>query len=182
MTIFNIIVFLILVLLAIFCLVYFLTPLFSKVPFVPCSKEVVYEIVHALPLSSGSVFFDLGCGDGRVLFAIAKAYPSVSCRGVEIAPFPFLLAKARKVFSWAHNVSIMYGDFFKIDTSSASCVFVYLFPKILDRLLPKFEQELKPGSIVVSCDFKFSKREPSQIIDLPSTKLQINKKLFIYKF
>ena len=165
-----------------FSLVFLLTPLFSLIPFVPVRKKILNEIISALELKEKSVLFDLGCGDGRVLFAATKVDPHISCIGIEIAPFPFLLAKIKNIFSFSKNVRILYGNFFKINISSASHVFLYLFPEALDKLLPKFERELKVGSRVVSCDFEFSKRKPNKIFELKSTKGQKNKKLFIYDF
>ncbi len=165
-----------------FCVIALLTPLFSKVPFVPCRSSVLREIVDALNLNDNSVLYDLGCGDGRVLFTVTKNYKNVSCIGYEIAPFPYMLAKMRKFFSRAKNVSIFYGDFFKVDLSNASHLFLYLFPALLDELLPKFQKELKKGTRIVSCDFKFKNMEPAEVIEMKSKKWQTNRKLYVYIF
>lgn len=170
------------VLIVIFSIIFFSTPLFSRIPFVPCRKKVLNKIVDTLKLQDNSVLYDLGCGDGRILFSVAKKNKNISCIGVEIAPFPYLLAKIKKFFSGSKNVTILYGNLFKTDISPATHIFLYLFPKILDELLPKFEKELKPGTRIVSCDFQFSKREPNEIVEIESRKWQINKKLYIYIF
>ena len=99
-------------------IIFFSTPFFSKVPFIPVRKKVLNDVVKALNLSDKSVLYDLGCGNGRVLFAVSKAYKDVSCIGVEKAPFPYLLAKGRQLFSRNKKVSILYGDLFKINISS----------------------------------------------------------------
>jgi precorrin-6B methylase 2 len=145
-------------------------------------KKILSEIVSALELNKQSILYDLGCGDGRILFAAAKANPDISCIGIEISPFPFLLAKIKKAFYFSKNVHILYGNFLKLNISSASHVFLYLFPEALDDLLPKFEKELRAGSRVVSCDFEFSKRKPDKILKIKSTKWQKNKKLYVYNF
>jgi len=163
-------------------IIFLLTPLFSLIPFVPVRKKILNEIISALELNEQSILYDLGCGDGRILFAAAKANPHISCIGIEISPFPFLLANLKKFFNISKNVRILYGNFFKLNISSASHVFLYLFPEALDDLLPKFEKELKAGSRVVSCDFEFSKRRPDKILEVKSTKWQKNKKLYIYDF
>jgi ubiquinone/menaquinone biosynthesis C-methylase UbiE len=163
-------------------LLFLLSPLFSLIPFVPVRKKILNEIISALELNQQSILYDLGCGDGRILFAATKANPHISCIGIEIALFPFLLAKIKKLFYNSRHVHILYGNFFKIDISSASHVFLYLFPEALDNLLSKFEKELKAGSRVVSCDFEFSKRKPDKIIEIKSTKWQKNKKLYVYDF
>lgn len=182
MVILSYILIFILLLIIFSTILFFLAPFFTLIPFVPARKRVLKEIISALELSKQSILYDLGCGDGRILFAAVKANPYISCIGIEIAPFPFLLAKIKNVFNVLKNVRILYGNFFKINISSASHVFLYLFPEALDELLPKFEKELKSGSRVVSYDFKFSKREPSKILEIKTTKQQNSKKLYIYDF
>lgn len=163
-------------------ILFFLAPFFSLIPFVPVRKESLGEIISALELNKQSVLYDLGCGDGRILFAAAKRNPHISCIGIEIAPFPFLLARIKKTFNASKDIQILYGDFRKISVSPASHVFVYLLPEALDKLLPKLEKELRPGVKVVSCDFKFSKREPNKILEIRATKPQKSTKLYIYDF
>ena len=178
----NIIFILIFLILLFFSFLFFSTPFFSKVPFIPTRNKALKEIILALGLSDDSVLYDLGCGDGRLLFLASKTNKNISCVGVERAPFPYVWAKIRQAFSKNKNVSIVYGNMFKKDISDATHVFVYLFPELMDELLPKFEKELKPGTRVVSSDFKFSKRNPDQIIDIKSKKRQLNRRLFIYNF
>ena len=48
------------------------------------------------------------------------------------------------------KVRIIRKNFYEVDISQASVVFVYLVPKALDRLLPKFKKELKKGTRIVS--------------------------------
>lgn len=166
----------------IFSLVFLLQPFFSLVPFVPVRKKELSKIISAMELDDRSILYDLGCGDGRVLFAAAEAYPRILCIGVEVAPFPFLLAKAKNMFGISRNVHFLYENFFNTKISSASHVFLYLLPNALDDLLPKLTKELKAGSRVVSCDFKFSKREPSRILEIESAKSQNGRKFYIYDF
>jgi ubiquinone/menaquinone biosynthesis C-methylase UbiE len=163
-------------------LLFLITPLFSLIPFVPVQKEVLNKIVSALELKEDSTLYDLGCGDGRVLFEALKLNPNISCVGIEISPFPFMLAKIKKWLSFSKNIDILYGNFYKINISEASHVFLYLFPEAMDKLLPKFEKELKAGSRVVSCDFEFSKRKPDKVLEIGLPDWQKNKKLYIYNF
>lgn len=175
-------VILILFLIIFLTLLYFINPLFSLIPFVPVRNKILNEIISALELNDQSILYDLGCGDGRILFAATKTNPLISCVGIEIGPFPFLLAKIKNIFLGSKKVRILYGDFSKKDISSATHVFLYLFPEALDKLLPKFEKELKAGSRIVSCDFEFSKRKPNKIIETTLTKSQKNRKLYVYDF
>jgi precorrin-6B methylase 2 len=159
-----------------------MTPLFSKVPFVPVRKKVLADIISSLNLSNESILYDLGCGDGRILFAAAQVFPGISCIGIEKAPFPFLWAKVRQLFSGNKKISLIRGDMFKADVSPATHIFLYLFPELMDALLMKFKKELKPGTRVVSCDFQFSDKKPDQILNLKVAGHQLNRKLYIYNF
>ncbi len=163
-------------------LLFLITPLFSLIPFVPVRKEVLNKIVSALELKEDSTLYDLGCGDGRVLLEALKSNPNISCIGVEISPFPFMLAKIKKLLNSSKNIYILYGNFYKTNISEASHIFLYLFPEAMDKLLPKFEKELKVGSRVVSCDFEFSKRKPDKILETGLPNWQKNKKLYVYNF
>jgi len=182
MLIFKIIILVLLLLLSFFCIIFLLTPLFSNVPFVVSRRKAIDQLIEAVPLVKGNIVYDLGCGDGRILFSLAQKYKDISCVGVEISPFPFILARCKQYFFKLENISIQYGDFFHKDISVATHVFVYLFPEVIDKLLPKFESELQSGSQVISCDFAFSSRQPDSIIEIPSRKNQRNKKLYIYNF
>ena len=48
------------------------------------------------------------------------------------------------------------GDIFKEDLSSATVVYVYLVPKTLDRLIPKFKKELKKGTKIISYKYEMN--------------------------
>lgn len=163
-------------------ILFLITPLFSLIPFVPVRKEILSKTISALELNNKSILYDLGCGDGRVLLEASKLNPNIKCIGIEISPFPFLLAKIKKWLSFSKNINILYGNFYKINVSEASHVFLYLFPEAMDKLLPKFEKELKPSSRVVSCDFEFSKRKPDKILEIGLPNWQKNKKLYVYNF
>jgi len=175
---------LIVILLVIFlsgCL-FLVTPFFSKIPSVSTRRKVLKQIVEIMDLEDGSVLYDLGCGDARLLFAASQTNQRMICIGVEKAPFPFLIARLRQFFSPNKNISIIYEDLFKTDTSSATHIFIYLLPGFMDMLLPKLEKELKPGARVFSCDFKFSKKDPASVVDLKSKNYQLSRRLFIYDF
>jgi len=95
------------ILTAIIILVFFLstiqTMLYTKVPFVPVPKEVLPDILKALDLKNGSIMYDLGCGDARVLTEAAKASKSSETSessksrfvGIERVWFPLVLARFR---------------------------------------------------------------------------------------
>lgn len=150
--------------------------LFKKIPFVPISREVAQVVAERVSLQDGDTFYDLGCGDGRVLIAVAKKFPQVTCMGVEYQVVPYLISKIRS-FRYK-NISVSWQNFFKTDISKASVVYVYLFPSYMDQLLEKFERELPAGSEVWSAVFCFSNKEPAEVFDVPVSQ----KKVYRYCF
>jgi hypothetical protein len=152
----------------------------TDAPFVPIPKGIEDEIIRNLDLKSGSVIYDLGCGDGRILALIAEKYPEVRAIGVEIAFWPFLLAKwkTRKY----KNVAIRREDIFKTDISSATHIFLYLYPQVIDRLIANIESQCRPGTTILSCDFELESIKPARTVDL--TRINPNssrgKKLIVY--
>jgi len=165
----------------------------AKVPFVPVPKMVLPEIIEALKLADRSILYDLGCGDARVLVEAARVskYSKLSedsksskvrFIGIEKVALPLFLAKFRIWRSGnSSNILLKNKNLFKEDLSQATHIFTYLLPKAMDDLLPKLERELKPGTRLISCDFKFSNKEPTEIIDLKRNK-KLGSFLYIYEF
>ncbi|MFA6355148.1 MAG: hypothetical protein WCW65_01860, partial [Candidatus Paceibacterota bacterium] len=69
-----------------------------------------------------------------------------------------------------------------IDLSKATHIFTYLYPNIMDDLLPKFDKEIKEGVKLVSMSFHFTNKREFSEIDLKRGKYQIAKKIYVYEF
>lgn len=156
--------------------------IFSGAPFIPVPAEVVPDIVKAMDLKDGNSVYDLGCGEGRVLFACAKANPGVECYGTDSALMPYIIARLTAWRDKVKRVTFHKKDMFKYDLRNADRVFLYLFPELMDKLLPKLQKELRPGSKVISCDFEFSEKQPSMTIDLKRSQRLRGQRLFVYEF
>ena len=153
-----------------------------RAPFVPIPKAVLGEIVKALELRPNSVLFDLGCGDGRVLLAAQAGQPKAKFVGIDVSWLPITLARWRIRLGKARNIKLTHGSFFKQDLTPATHVFTYLFPEIMNQLLPKLKQELHPGTRLVSCDFQFNELTPQRIINLNRPHKALGQRLFVYEF
>ena len=153
----------------------------APVPFVPVPRSVVAAIMNLLPLEHGGTLYDLGSGDGRVVFAAAHQYPQATAIGVEKAPLPFLLAWWHAHIHAHTNARTLRQDLFKTSLSNASVVFMYLMPNVLERLYPKLVKELAKGTPVISCDFTFKDREVSHIIPVLNGKKRSHT-LYVYEF
>lgn len=151
----------------------------TDAPFISVPKEVQNEIIKTLELRDSSVLFDLGCGDGHMLVKAVESNPNISCVGIEIALWPFILAKIRT--RKYKNITIKRKNIFDADISDATNIFIYLSP-IVSKLAEKIKKECAPGTRVVSCDFEIMSTTPVNVVDLESVNPfgRRGKKLFVY--
>lgn len=157
----------------------------SKVPFITAPSSVFENIDKALGLDNNSVVYDLGCGDGRILFYLSKIYPKAKYIGIENRSFPVLLARLGSFLNkkkTGNKIEVINDDFFNKDLKNATHIFTYLYPNMMDDLLPKFDRELKPGTKLVSLSFQFSGKKPINEVDLGRNKYKLGRKLYIYQF
>lgn len=156
----------------------------SKFPFIPVPLKILRDIEKALDIKDDSVVYDLGSGDGRILFYLAKKHPKAQYIGIENSPFPLTLSK---INDWLRNkentnVKIIDEDFFSTDLSKATHIITYLYPNIMDDLINKFDKELKPGTKLISVSFHFTTKREVELIDLKRGKYQLAKQIYVYEF
>jgi cyclopropane fatty-acyl-phospholipid synthase-like methyltransferase len=124
------------------------------VPFVPTSEEVVRRMLQIAKVKSGDTVFDLGAGDGRILIIAAREF-NAKAIGVEIKKdFVLNIEKKIRELELEDRVSIIHGNFFNVNISKADVVTMFLLESVNERIRPKLERELKPGTRVVSHEFK----------------------------
>lgn len=155
----------------------------GEAPFVPLPRRAISEVLKALEINQNSVVYDLGCGDGRVLLAAHEAQPLAKYVGYEKNFVIFLLARL-KVFKIRkpHSIKILKNDFFLENLSPATHIFTYLLPKPMRGLDLKLKGELRPGTRLVSCDFPLKSKNPTQVIDIKSSRFAVAGSLYVYDF
>jgi SAM-dependent methyltransferase len=129
--------------------------------YVSTSSTRIAAFLQAVPMRSHQRLVDLGCGDGRVLKRAWQAY-GVTGLGYEINPFAYFKARLRCV--GIKGVEIKCRSFWKADLSEADVVFCYLFPDVMKPLSEKLRSELKPGAVVVSCNFALPDWHAEQVL------------------
>lgn len=125
----------------------------KDVIFLPTPPEVVSAMLDLAKVTDRDVVYDLGSGDGRTPIAAAKEH---GARGVGVEFNPKLVALSRQNAEKAgvgDRVRFINADLFETDLSEASVVTLYLLGSLNQKLLPKLQRELKPGSRIVSHAF-----------------------------
>lgn len=155
--------------------------LFKKnhAPFIPIPHDAIPSLVERTNINKGDVVYDLGCGDARILQALAKKHTDAQFIGIEKALFPYLLAKITSLKF--RNITIKRKNFFKVPIENATVVVTYLFPSVMDLLLPKFEKELH-NTKLLSFDFPFSKKEYETVYVIKERQGKLGSRIFIYRF
>ena len=117
----------------------------------------------------GDVVYDLGCGDGRILIAAAKAYGARGV-GIEIDPALVKIARAKvRAEGVEDRVTILQQDLFQTDLSPATVVTLYLGASVMQKLRPKLLRELRPGTRVVSHAFDMGAWKPDWELSVPNS-------------
>jgi cyclopropane fatty-acyl-phospholipid synthase-like methyltransferase len=114
------------------------------------SHKTARAICHLAKIKKGEVVYDLGSGDGTALITAAKEFAAFGV-GIEIDPIRYWISKIRiQRNGLSKKIKVVRKNFFQQNIKSADVIFVYLVPKALDKLLPKFKKELKKGTRIVS--------------------------------
>ena len=137
----------------------------------PTPSETVAEMLRLGNIKEGDVLYDLGSGDGRIPIAAAKQF-GIRAIGIEIDPK--LIAEAEsnaRSAGVAELVRFLNEDMFRADLSEANVVTLYLSEKLNILLRPKLLRELRPGSRIISHDFRMGDWKPEQTVRVPWGKL-----------
>jgi predicted RNA methylase len=123
-------------------------------------------------VKKGDVIYDLGCGEGTALVTAAKEFGATGV-GIEIDPFRAFISKIKvKVNGLSDKIEIRRDTFWNHDLSEATVIFMYLIPKTLIKLRPKFLKELKPGTRIVTFVYQ---------MDLPLVAKDEKAELYCYE-
>ncbi len=149
-------------------------------PFVPVPSESLPLIARLIKVNNNSIVYDLGSGDGKILRALWDEYKVGKFVGIERGFLPYTLSRIRH--RKIGNISFQRKDFFAVDLSHATIVVTYLFPKLMDALLPKLEKELNLGTRLYSIDFQFKDKVPLEKISLSNIKGVRGRTVYVYEF
>lgn len=133
----------------------------ERVPFIPSNAETTRRLLENLELSDGAVFYDLGCGDGKILAAVKKRFPGATTIGYERAWLPLVLAWLK----YRHlGIQLRNADFYHADLRDATVVFCYLLPPVMQRFADFAKTALKPGTQIIAHDFPLPGWTPTKTV------------------
>jgi tRNA G10 N-methylase Trm11 len=141
--------------------------------YVPTSGRVADAMLKLARVTANDVVYDLGSGDGRIVIAAAKQF---GARGVGVELDAELVKEARKNAMKAgvsDRVTFVQDDLFKTNLSDATVVTLYLSNSINMRLRSLLQQQLKPGSRVVSHRFEMGDWKPDATVRLEGTSVHL---------
>jgi SAM-dependent methyltransferase len=127
----------------------------SSAPWVPTKKRDRETVIAALAedgkMLPGAVVYDLGCGDGAMLFALADAFPGIRARGYEIALPPLAAGWVRRALGGEkyREVRMYWRDFFGKDVADADVVFVFSMPHMHAKMHAFLAKSLRDDATVV---------------------------------
>lgn len=150
-------------LLFILILLWILIPALYGLPPVSSRPERIRNALKLANLQPSEVLYDLGAGDGRVLFLAAREF-GANAVGIEIGPIQCALIWLRAVAGgWDKKVQVRWENFYKADLRQADVVFVYATSKEILKLAPHLAGQMKPASRLISISADVPEWEPSVV-------------------
>jgi precorrin-6B methylase 2 len=143
------------------------------VPFVPTPQHVVEGMLDLAGVKKGEVVYDLGCGDGRIVVTAAKKYGARAV-GVDINPERIKEAQDNaQTAGVTDQVKFIQGDLFKADVKDANVVTLYLLSSVNLKIRPMLQEQLRPGSRVVSNTFDMGDWKPDKQTEVDGRRLYL---------
>jgi len=152
-------------LLFIVILLWILIPALYGLPLVSTKPERIQKALKLANLQADELLYDLGAGDGRVLFIAARDFGAKAV-GIEVGPIQCMLIGLRVLASGlGDKVEVKWANFYKADLRAADVIFVYATSKEVAKLAAHLEKQLKQGTRVISISADFPEWEPSAFDD-----------------
>ncbi len=135
----------------------------KSVPWVPTRDDLIPYVMMLAKVGEGDVFYELGCGDGKVAVEAAKRGARAVCIEISGSLIKKAEERARRE-GVLDRVVLINDDFFNVPLNDATTVYMYLLTHVNRELEPKLSSELRPGTRVVTLDFRIPDWCPVHVI------------------
>src|SRR5579872_73254 len=133
-------------------------------PYIPTPQGLVEKMLEAGRVKPGELVYDLGSGDGRIVITAAQKFGAHAV-GVELRPDLCRIASERiKALGLDDKVRMVQGSALRVDLSPADVVTMWLLTSSNERMKPKLEKDLRPGTRVVSNQFPIKGWKPANVV------------------
>lgn len=120
------------------------------------NRKTARTICELAKIKPSDLIYELGSGNATFLITAAKEYGARGI-GIELDPLRFFVSTLMiHIIRVNERIIIKRKNFFDEDLSEATMVYVYLVPKTLEKLLPKFRKELKKGTRIISYKYQLN--------------------------
>jgi hypothetical protein len=118
----------------------------------PTLPSAAAEIIAYIPSDVKSVT-DFGSGWGDLAMSIAQARPDLRVTGIELSPVPYAIGRMRAVLAAKPNLSLIRGDFRKLDLDFGDVVVCFIDPRVMAGVGDVLSRRMGDGGIVISRGF-----------------------------
>src|SRR5579884_1345941 len=123
-------------------------------PYVTSPQEVVDDMLDLAKVQPGETVYDLGSGDGRVLITAVQRYHAHAV-GIELSADIARMSMDKIArLGLQSDAKVIIGDVRNVDLSPADVVVMYLETDSNAKLRPMLEKSLRPGTRVISHEYK----------------------------
>ncbi|KAF0687961.1 Aste57867_20342 [Aphanomyces stellatus] len=156
-----------------------LSSLVAWAPFVPAAHDAVHAMLALAAVTPNDVVLDIGCGDGRIVFAAVEA-PFHARRAVGVDIDVALVAQCRHHPRYdPTRVEFLLDDWIQVDMMDATVLTLFFLPhESIARLL---RQKCRPGTRVVTYVFAIPEWTPvATAATVPFLNAPDHSPLFLY--
>lgn len=130
----------------------------SDAPYVPTKMDGVRKILKLAGVKKGKNFYELGSGDGRVVYEAARL--GAKALGIEQSWLRVLYSQYKAFKNGLLKARFSHGNIFSKNYQDADVIYAYLLTKGIHKLEPKLKKELKKGAVVITQTYHFKSWRP----------------------
>lgn len=149
----------------------------TRVPLYLSGDAVHEALADQLPSRSGVRVIDIGAGFGGVLAGLERRRPDCAIDGIEIAPLTWAIGRLRLALRGS-RCRMSRGDYGRVALGDYDVVFAFLSPAAMPGLYRQALAHMRPGSMLVSCEFAVPGVPPQRTVAIAGQ----SRKLLVWTF